>query len=131
MWLGCTRLGHQLALAVGQAVGVDEGAQPLQRAAPPGVGDVAVGAQRGPQPRRGGDVPHPGPGAGQVEVDQRDRHAVAEDDVVQVRVVVADQPRREPRRHRQLPRVAGSVERRHRVVVAMQQPAPRSPAPTW
>ncbi len=86
------RVDEATPVGVGQPVGVDEDPQPVLPLPPPLVGDLAVGAQRHPQPGGQRDVPDRRAGAGQVEVDERDRLPVPEDDVVEVDVVVADEP---------------------------------------
>jgi len=93
-----------------QAVGVDEQAESLEGAAASGVGDVGVGPERGPQAGGAGDVPEPGAGAGEVEVDERDRPAVPKDDVVEVGVVVTDEVAHHEPRERGWPVVRGGIE---------------------
>ena len=108
-------------LALRQAVDVEEQPQPLEHAPRQRGRGVAHVAQRRPQSRRARQVPDRRARPREVEVDQRDRAPAGEDDVVEVRVVVADEAAPERLRHRRRPAVRGRVEGRDGVVVAAQQ----------
>jgi xylitol oxidase len=119
--VGHDRLGHPPSAGPGQAAGVQEDAEPVQRAALPAVGDVPVVLQRRPVAGGGGEVPGGAAGTGPVEVDERDRPAVAEHQVGGVHVVVADQAGPELGRDRPGPPVSRRVEGRRGEVVTAQQ----------
>src|SRR5690349_22589423 len=92
------------------AIAVDEEAESLECATAAEVGDGGVGSERGPESGGAGDVPEPGAGAGEVEVDERGCLPVSEDDVVEVGVVVADDFAGHRPWGRQRPFVRGVVE---------------------
>src|SRR6478752_680901 len=50
-------LGHATAVGAAQPAGVQEDPEPLERAAPPAIGDVSLVLQRRPVPRGRGEVP--------------------------------------------------------------------------
>src|SRR3954464_12045474 len=94
----------------------------------PGVGGAArrgegggVGGRRQRDEAVGevGEVPGARAGRGRVEVDDRDRHALAEDEVVRREVVVADDLGGLARR--QAPVRGGRIEAGGRVVEAAQE----------
>src|SRR5262245_39238325 len=104
------RLGDLTALGERQPIGVQQEAEPPERLALPGVGDVALITQRGPVPGGGGEIPDDAARAGPVKVDEGGRRTIAEYQVGRVDVVVADQPGGETRRNGPRPPVPGRVE---------------------
>src|SRR2546430_7174962 len=114
------RVGDLTTLGEGQPIGVQQEAEPPERLALPGVGDVALIAQRGPVPGGCREIPDDAARAGQVEVDEGRSRAVAEYHVGRVDVVVADQPGGEAGRNAPGPAVPGRVERRCGIVIPAQ-----------
>src|SRR6266567_5525689 len=104
------RPGDLAALGKGQAVGVQEETEPGERPALPGVGDIALVAERGPVPGGRRKIPDDAARAGQVEVDEGGSRATAEYQVGRVDVVMADQPGGEAGRYGPWPPVSGGVE---------------------
>src|SRR3954453_4683612 len=96
--IGADRRHDVVAFVVVESVAVGEKPEAGKCPASPGVPDQLVRTDGGPQPCRAGDVPDAAAGAGQVEVDERHRSPLPEDDVVQVHVVGADQSAGEGRR---------------------------------
>jgi hypothetical protein len=112
---------ERFPVGVGEPVAVDEQPEARQRPAATGVVDVAIRPQRRPQPRGAGDVPDAAARTGEIEVDERHGPPAAEDDVVQVDVVVADQPAGEGLGRRRRPGVRRGVEAADRPVVGAEQ----------
>src|SRR3954469_15370000 len=115
------RLDEPVAILASQAVAVHEQPEAIEDPGAPAVVDAALRAQRRPQACGARDVPEPAPGAGQVEVDERDSPPSVEDDVVEVDVVVTDQLAGERIWRGRRPRMRTPVEGLDGAVVATEQ----------
>ena len=120
------RVDQQLRIQLLGPITLDERLEPRECATPPGVADIGVCPQRRPQASGPGHVPDGGTRAGEVEVDEGHCSVAPEDDVVEVRVVVADQRPGVGRGRRSRPAVRPRIEGGDRIMVAAEELRPRS-----
>jgi hypothetical protein len=81
---------HSLPINLCRLAGVDKQAKSFHDSASSAVGYVAIHPEWHPVASCCRDIPYPGARAGEIKADERDRSSGAEDDVVDVGVVVAD-----------------------------------------